>query len=486
MPRSSLLGATIMAGIMALPAPRPAAAQTITTTIVGGGSTLAMNEYVRTFDAIGTTTNFWFNTATQNAAQTGVVLYAADGSGTGQAAFLSQDATLHAVAAGPVHFGASDAYLSATQIACWQQGSSSTDCVTAGYTTGAATIAGGGQSIGGPIIQLPAFGTPVTLAHTILYSKAVTLNDNDLCGIFSGRLTNWSQTEGIPGSFHPPALNGQISVVYRVDASGTTFLLTQHLSRVCNPSNTASGIRFFPTKYFADLFFGPIIGPTSHTIPGGSSQIGSHFTGLAGSASVAAKLLLQSNAITYLTPDYTSVAPRSVPNSIGPINGWTADAASAFLNIKTAKLYNSHQGKTYPPSVGGTTLALKNPNLTSGDTNPSVPSTLAQAVSPDFWIPRVGDPLLGYPIVGYTTLIFAQCYANPTVAAELKAFLVQLYSAGNKTNLTLEGFTAAPSGYQSVILKSFTKNANGYNLDINNPSLCQGAGAAGVGTFTGL
>ncbi len=435
--------------------------------IYGGGSSLGYNEQIRTIDALAPTTNIYVN-STSGAA--GEVFYNADGSGNGQKAFLTQDATVHSQRTGSVHFGASDAYLSAAQVACWANGSSTSDCATALYTTGSALTVGGGQATGGPIIQIPAFGTPVAIAHTILYSKAVTLDDNDLCGIFSGKITNFSQTENVPGSTHPAALNGAVTVVVRSDGSGTSFLMTQHLAKVCTSANTASGVTFVATKQFNTVF-------PSGTLP-------SNFVSASGSGAVAAKLITVTNAIAYLTPDYTSAAPSSVPNSSGTINAWTPNTSSPYLNLKTAKIYNTHQAKAYAPNAGGTTLALKSPNLSSGDTQAQVPSSLVDALNPTKWIPIVADPLQGYPIVGYTTLEFAQCYANSAIANEIKAWIGQLYGAGNKTNLTKEGFVAAPAGYGASIVKAFTKNTFGFNLDIQNAAICNTTGAAG--TFAGI
>ena len=121
MNRNILLATTAAAGIIGLTALAPAQAQTITQfTINGGGSSLAVNEYIRTVDAIAGTTNIWANEST-HAGQIGQFRYNADGSGAGQKAFLIQDATVHGYTAGlPVHFGGSDAFLSADQVSCWQ------------------------------------------------------------------------------------------------------------------------------------------------------------------------------------------------------------------------------------------------------------------------------------------------------------------------------------------------------------------------------
>jgi ABC-type phosphate transport system substrate-binding protein len=474
MSRNLLLTTTVIAGVAAF-----GAANAVT--IYGGGSSLATNEYVRTIDAIGATTGIYVTaTPSGNAGatgQTGNVVYTADGSGAGQKAFLLQDESVHNTSlSGTVHFGASDAFLTQAQVDCWNAGFGSNTltsggCSNAGYTVASSFT--GGKTLGGPIIQLPAFGTPVAIAYTANYTKAVTLSDSDLCGIFSGKITDWNQTTNVPGSTHPAAFNGAITVVVRSDGSGTSFLMTQHLSKVCTTGTAGnSNIAFSATKTFSTLFSGG-------TLP-------SNFVQASGSGGVANAAVALNNAIAYLTPDYTSVAPNSVPNSTAGsvINNWTANPASKYLNLKTAKVYNSHQGKAYAPNAGGTTLALKSPNLANGDTIAQVPSSQAASLNPLNWIPVVADPLQGYPIVGYTTLLFAQCYSNASIATEIKDWLTQLYGSANKTNLTKEGFVAAPAGFGADIVKAYTKNVFGFNIDINNSGVCNSSAASN--TYAGL
>jgi ABC-type phosphate transport system substrate-binding protein len=473
MNRKPLLCTTVAAGLAAF---GPATAQT---TIFGGGSTLAQNEYIRVIDAAGVVTGI-YDTATPSGNrgatnQTGNVLYTGDGSGAGQQAFLTQNETVHIAGSSQraVHFGASDAYLTQAQADCWNHGYASNSltsggCAAAGYTV-ASTFAGG-RSLGGPLIQLPAFGTPVAIPYTSNYTKTVILSNRDLCGIFSGKIVLWDNVSGAPNSTHLAGLNGAMTVVVRADASGTTFLLTQHLSRVC--TSATSNIVFTATKTFSSLFSGGVL-------PG-------NFNAQSGSAAVANALYAVNGAIGYLTPDYTSVAPNSVPNSTAgsSINNWTPNPGSHYVQLRTAKIYNDHQGKAFAPNIGATTLALKNPNLGVGDTVAQVPSSLAASLNPLSWIPIVSDPLQGYPIAGYTTLEFAQCYANPIISNEIKAWITQLYSSNNKSNLDKEGFAGAPSGFGAGIVKTFTNNKFGFYMDIGNSGVCNTSG--GPNTFPGI
>jgi len=485
MRRNLLLATSVIAGLAGVAV--SANAQTATGfNVLGGGSSLAVNLYNRTAQSIATTNNVGQNVLTEGlntvgtaGANQGEMGYNADGSGSGQKAFLIQDATVHGYTAGlPVSFGASDAYLTQTQVDCYNGVAGA--CVTAGYTAPATASV----VKGGPLIQLPAFGTAIVIAHTNATSKPIQLDDNDLCGIFSGKITDWSGVE--TGTAKNRASQaGAITVTYRQDGSGTSFLFTQHLAKVCNTSNTATGVTFTATKYFADVFGAPTVSGSSHFI--NASSPGASFVGVSGSAAVANQLITGTGIVSYLTPDFTSIAPNALSHiaKVAALQSTTpgaltagksaADIAALALQspyqfIKYAKLLNAHSGKAYYPNGGGTTKALTNPSPT--DYNPGYPTSKAAALDPTKWIPSIADPIDGYPIVGYTTLDLATCYSSPAVNSYVKAFLSQLYLAGNKTNLTTEGFVAVPSGYSKTISAVFVKNTTPYALNIGNLNVC--------------
>ena len=459
--RNILLATTVVAGVAAFAG--AASAQTATGfNVLGGGSSLAANLYNRTAQAIAGTTNVGtvalnggLNTVGAIAGSTqGELGYQADGSGSGQKAFIQQTLSTHTLynglntalpGNGLVAFGASDAYLTSDQVACWS--GTTANCTAAGYATPttAPSVAGGN------IIQIPAFGTAVAVAHTNQYSKPIKLNDDDLCGIFSGKITDWSNVSA--GSAKDRAGQaGTISVVVRSDGSGTSFLFTQHLAKVCTSTNTASGVTFVATKTFASVF-------PSSTLP-------SNFTGASGSTAVADALLTGTNLVSYLTPDFTSIAPVGLSHfqklatlggvSVSTLVAGKTDAqlialalTSPYQYIKYASVYNTTEGKYYYPNTGSTTKALSNPGAT--DYAPGYPTTKVNAQDATKWIPSIAQPAKGYPIVGYTALLFPTCYANSSVANYVKSFLTQLYNSGNKTNLTAEGFVGVPSGYSKTI-----------------------------------
>jgi len=468
--------------------------------IVAGGSSLAANLYNRTAQAIATANNVGANVLTEGTntvgattgATQGEFLYNPDGSGSGQKGFITQAASVHGYASGlavdgvttatigAVHLGASDAYLTASQLACWNNGSATTDCTANSYT--APTVAP--YVAGGPLIQLPSFGTAIVIAHTNNYSKFGTLDDNDLCGIFSGKITDWAGVETKPSGTAKAAQGGAITVVYREDGSGTSFLFTQHLARVCNSGNTAAGVTFTATKYFADVFGTAVTAGSLHTIGAGLTASGTSFIYGSGSGAIADALSAGVNLVGYLTPDFTSIASTALSHYakvaalLGTsINDSSVDPSqSPYQYIHTAKVWNSHEGKAYPATPGAASKGLTNPNVAGGDFSPGYPTTKTNALNPLLWIPAVADPLLGYPIVGYTTLELPTCYSNAKISTYVKAFLTQLYSATNKTNLTSEGFTAVPSGYTKTIQSVFITGKSSYGINIGNTNVCNSRG----------
>jgi ABC-type phosphate transport system substrate-binding protein len=471
----------------------PAAAQTGPFTVSGGGSTLAMNLYNRTAQAIATPTGVGLNVLTQGlntAGPAGMLAYTAAASARGQLAFLAQDLSVDtaadADAGATVHYGASDAYLTADQLACWNEGDSGT-CTAAGIPVPAAAA----SLKGGPLIQLPAVGTPVTIAHTVPLTKTLYLDDNDLCGIFSGRITDWSGIETKPDGHAPRGLGGAIAVVYRQDGSGTSFLFTQHLSRVCTAANTAPGVTFAATKYFADAFGSPVITcndhlACEHAIGPGQSPAAASFTGASTSAGVADTLINGAYRVSYLTPDYTAIAPKALAHyaKVASLLGLSITdpgvqpSLSPYQYIQVAKLYNRNSATYYAPTPGAALQGLDNPG--SDDVGLDYPKTKTTALNPLRWIPQIADPIQGYPVVGFTTLDLATCYADPQVQNYLIAFLTQLYAPVNRTNLKLEGFVPMPSGYVAAIMSVFVKGTSTYAVNIGNPGLCNDNGFPGT------
>jgi len=412
-------------------------AASASTTINAGGSSLAFPTYEAEF-------------AKYTAGSPTILFsYSAVGSGSGQAGFLqntftpspSSDTVWWPAPAGiltygtpvgtQVDIGASDATLTASQL------------------TNPATGSYGLSSVDGPLIQIPTFGVPVAIAYDQPAASSLKLTAAQVCGILSGQINDWNTID-------PSIPSGTtITVVYRSDGSGTTFLTLQHLAAICNSSNSAFTSITVGNKFISDV---TISGYAAGTLP-------SNFVPESGSGNVATEINSTSGAIGYLSPDYTSIAPNS---SVKPLTN--------YPNVIAASLVNSIDGKTYAPTVANTTLALANPDPdASADTKP--PANMSAAMDPLNWVPTIAVALKGYPIVGYTTMDLSTCYADPAAAKAIELFLKDQYSnAAYKTIITNNGFVSlvnsGASKYVTAVTNTFLSNNSGYKLNIGNSKVC--------------
>ncbi len=359
-------------------------------TVYGGGSTLAAAVYNGQFNA--------YSSANPNA----LFNYAPTGSGAAQTSFLNNDpVTSFGYPAGTtVDYAASDATLSAAQIASFPTASN------------------------GNLVQIPSFGTPITIPFNLAgktSNGALALSDAEVCGIFSGRLTDWSQVGG-------SGVSGTIYAVYRGDGSGTSFLLTQHLAAVCNSSN--SNVTFAASTSFASNF------------PGG---VPATLHAATGSPGVAAAINGNALAVGYLTPDLTRISPNRAGSATAP----------------------------YVASVNG--VLPTSLNVANALSTAPAPSGSAQINDPAAYVPAIAAPSSGYPIVGFTTLEFSQCYKDAGVANTIADFINNLYTSVPYENLiTSNGFSVVPSTFSNVILNNIYNNNSGYNADIQNATVCTG------------
>jgi len=448
MTRMHLLSAASAAALVCISA--AAIAKTKTPgTILGGGSTLAGFDYPAEFAVFNATKTVKATWST----------YWLSGSGTGQQAFIQDDLSCDiskaqtgtascngngGAAGNTVDYGASDATLSSAQIATW---STSTF----------------GQSAAGDLIQLPSMGTGVaiplneTVHGTPVTNGQATFSDNDLCGIFSGLITNFSQITDTGAALD----GGNFTVAYRSDSSGTTFLLTQHLAAVCKTGNGGnSAITFTATTSFASLFANKTP-PAQFVGESGSGGVANYLEGANCPGGTALP-----QALGYISPDYTTLFQNSYATVC-------SDDIKSTLNV--AAVYTG--SASLLPTLTNVTKGLANPG--AGSTNATPPANATDAADPTKWVPGIPVVKAGYGIVGYTTFDFAQCYAEVTVADAIKKFLMLHYhGSAYKTIQADNGFvTIVNSGaakYYDAILGNIIKNKRDYNTNIQNPIACKG------------
>ena len=426
--------------------------------ITGGGSTATNNVYVNEYSKFNPGSAIRGRRPPPQMPPAMFSTYWAAGTPVGQQAFFADDLTcdIDAVTgvnggacAGPaggantVAYAASDAVFSADQIATW---------ATSSF----------GQAVARDLIQLPSMGAATAIAvdnQAIGTNGALTLSDADLCGVFSGRITNFDQ---IVDSAVTPA-PGPITVYFRKDFAGTSFWLTNHLAAVCSPSN--SNISFTATSQFAALF---------------PSALPTNFIGLAGDNAVPSAMAGCHGAVTsalgYVSPDYTTIDPKSGARLSCAING---SKRSPLLVAGVV--------------AGGTAFTPTYENIAAGLTSPVIgshlkpPTSAALAANPLNWVPIVQTVKTGYPIVGYTIFNFAQCYADANVPAALTSYIsggvaepgfLQLHY-GNKSYQKIEnenGFATlhqtAKTKFYASILANMLANTNGWNTDVGDAGIC--------------
>jgi hypothetical protein len=392
-----------------------------------------------------------------NSSQSSVAFgsYWGAGSGTGQKAFILNDlscdingatgnngglCTGATGGADNVQYGASDSPLTSTQVSSWATTST-------------------GQSAAGNLIQVPTMGTSTGIVindTNITANGQLILSDNDLCGIFSGKITNFNQITDVKGNGIPAP--GVFQLVYRSDSAASTFLLTNHLAAVCNTSNTAAGVTFKATTTFASLFGSPI----TNQIPGAvgeklSSGVADYMAGLV-SGQVP-------QAIGYLSPDWTSI--DSGTSGLVLSNGQPSPLLVAAITAKK---------KAFTPTVKNIQTGLSHAKIGQ---NLTPPTTAAAGANPLAWVPVVQTVTDGYPIVGYSSWDVAQCYANPTVTAGVIAFLTAHLT--NKNYLTIQqneglvGLTnTGAAKFLAAVEQALLSNKKGWNTNIGNATACAG------------
>ncbi|MDH4457539.1 MAG: substrate-binding domain-containing protein [Nevskia sp.] len=118
-------------------------------------------------------------------------------------------------------------------------------------------------------VQIPAVVGSVAVVYNnaAVGKKQVNLTRSDICGIFSGSITDWSQLTSTP---KVTIASKPIKVITRSDSSGTTFSFTNFLSAAC-PGLNAPGDTAVTGFKTVNVFSGGL--PTGATLPAGSLAV---------------------------------------------------------------------------------------------------------------------------------------------------------------------------------------------------------------------
>jgi phosphate transport system substrate-binding protein len=272
-----------------------------------------------------------------------------------------------------------------------------------------------GHGAGTQPVQLPAIAGSIAVVFNKTGVSSLTLSEAQICGIFSGQITNWNDS-ALSGTV-PAGTSGAINVVYRGDGSGTSFSFLNHLSAVC-PSNVAAG------KVAATAF------KTNQNYPGAGTG-----------ASAYISLYASSNAATGNAG--VTAAVNATDGSIGyaeAANGVTAPAR--FASVK-----NSHSLATVNPATGfGTTAVAVNlvyDNAISDSVTAAGRPILTPLTTTSQCIAVVNpqdyaDPTTGYPILAVTYLL-ANAQGNGTDVAAVRGLMFSPYNTTSRPSVTKIG-----------------------------------------------
>jgi len=381
----------------------------------------------------------------------------------------------------------------------WASGgvTTSTTQITLQSTTQQVTYNAG--SWGNPV-QLPAFEVPVAIpvnvnsslftinsqiknaSGNIVQGGAIQLTEGQLCAIFSGLVTDWSDNatqiaeldktgvQLVSGSA-PVLFNHAnvgsvttsgpyasaslpITVVYRSDGSGTSFILTNYLANVCpllDSSNAyqyqsifVSGPKKLPSTSFSDLITnivaargnGPWNTPSTSTAP--------HWIGATGSGGVQAAVgvtATQAGNIGYVSNDF--VQPYAV-NTQAPVAASLQDEAQ-----RIAGTYVPGTSTTAPTFIVPTPTSANNAWADSALTPPPTTTSTTQTYFENWNVYGINYPATeashggvavaghsvlaltnhasAYPLSGTTYLMLYSCYGNATNGADVITLLNWYY-----------------------------------------------------------
>ncbi|WP_030131574.1 substrate-binding domain-containing protein [Pseudomonas sp. QTF5] len=343
----------------------------------------------------------------------GFAPYIGVGSGAGKAAFLNNDYSkfVPGDTSKNVHWAASESKLTHAELNNY--------------------VAGHGATWG-PLIQIPSAATSIAIPFNKVGTANVNLSVVQLCGIFSGRLTDWSQINGA-------GRTGAITVVYPQGSSGTTELFTRFLNAKC--ANEPWGT-FAITTNFASSFSG---GLPANAISANRSQ------------DIMNAVNQAQGRITYMSPAYAAPTLAGLDDAtkvarIAGVSPTPANVSNAIAAVPVPATANRSNPRAWVPVFAATT-------------NPNDPSVVA-------------FPTTGYPILGFTNLILSQCYADPTQSTQVRSFITRHYGAlainNNDSVITANRFVPLPATWKTTVRSSFLTATNA--LSIGNPNVCNGIG----------
>jgi phosphate transport system substrate-binding protein len=100
-------------------------------------------------------------------------------------------------------------------------------------------------------VQFPAVAGAIAVAFNKSGVTSLNLNEDQICRIFSGDIKTWQALQASGGTGLPSGITGDITIVSRVDGSGTSFNFSNHLSAMC-PTRAVAATQFQTDQLFSN------------------------------------------------------------------------------------------------------------------------------------------------------------------------------------------------------------------------------------------
>ncbi|CCE11239.1 conserved exported hypothetical protein [Bradyrhizobium sp. STM 3843] len=406
----------------------------------------------------------------------------------------------------------------------WASGATT---ATTQVAVGSSTPASYNVTAWGNPVQLPAFEVPVAIpvnvnsssftinsqiqsGGTIVAGGAVQLSTAQLCAIFSGLVTDWNSTATIPTLSSTGTVVNQafdytnvgngvataqayasaslpISVAFRSDGSGTSFIITNYLKAVCpliDPTDTFKYKTIFGASNLPSTSFSNLITNIQNARGNGpwtpSTTVAGAWVGASGSGGVQAAVgvtTAQAGRIGYVSGDFVkpfaiaSNAPYagSVQNENQRIAGVTTPAPAAttltFIPPTPAAVDIAWGDSRLTPPVATSTWANWNVyGINFAANEPAHGGVVVAGLS----VLPLTNQTGAYPLSGTTFMATYSCYGNDTNGTNLLNFLNWYYqNSGNDVNV------------QNILNNnSFSPLKRQWLSAVQNTYLTQGTGVA--------
>ncbi|WP_266158840.1 substrate-binding domain-containing protein [Dyella silvatica] len=254
--------------------------------------------------------------------------------------------------------------------------------------------------VGSLPVQFPAVASSIAITFNVANLQALNLTDADLCKIFSGQITDWSDL--------PSGAWGPIQVVYDSDDSGTTFALSNHLAAICSGT---------PTQHFiADPSFKKVVSL--------------YFPGVAGKPTFPSTWIAQSgdqNVVNTVVNTNGTLAYAGVADVLNAAASWatidTLDPIADFADPATGRFTINASDLVYNQLINGADATTGQPVL-----SPAPPTTPCIAlVKPQAYAYPTFPPTT-YPLVAISYLM-ANTASNGSDLINVRNLLAAPYNA---------------------------------------------------------